>query len=29
MEKGHRLIVDQAYRLPVVRLGIGPSAVLQ
>lgn len=29
MEKGHRVIVDHAYRLQVVRLGIGPSAVLQ
>ncbi len=29
MEKRHRVIVHQAYRLQVVRLGIGPSAVLQ
>ncbi len=29
MEKGHRVIVHHAYRLQVVRLGIGPNAVLQ
>lgn len=29
MEKGHWVIMHQAYRLQVVRLGIGPSAVLQ
>lgn len=29
MEKGHRVVVDHAYLLQVVRLGIGPNAVLQ